>query len=102
LARPLRDATGRALQLAVSENVSRGTWSAGDDAGRLHWESLLTLAWAIDRFERTRGRRQILFAKLERGARRDALGNRHRSPRSSWSSKRLSETLTSLLMGKDR
>ncbi|KAF4251723.1 hypothetical protein CNMCM8980_005592 [Aspergillus fumigatiaffinis] len=100
LARPLRDATGRALQLAVSENVSRGTWSAGDDAGRLHWESLLTLAWAIDRFERTRGRRRILFAKLERGARRDTLGNRHRSPRSSWSSKRLSETLTSLLMGK--
>ncbi|KAG2011046.1 hypothetical protein GB937_007362 [Aspergillus fischeri] len=100
LARPLRDATGRALQLAVSENVSRGTWSAGDDAGRLHWESLLTLAWAIDRFERTRGQRRILFAKLERGARRDTLGNRHRSPRSSWSSKRLSETLTSLLMGK--
>ncbi|KAF4179370.1 hypothetical protein CNMCM8927_000320 [Aspergillus lentulus] len=100
LARPLRDATGRALQLAVSENVSRGNWSAGDDAGRLHWESLLTLAWAIDRFERMKGRRRILFAKLERGARRDTLGNRQRSPRSSWSSKRLSETLTSLLMGK--
>ncbi|RHZ68433.1 hypothetical protein CDV55_106238 [Aspergillus turcosus] len=96
LARPLRDATGRALQLAVSENVSRGTWSAGDDAGRLNWESLLTLAWAIDRFERMRGRRQI-----QRGARRDTLCNRHRSLRSSWSSKRLSETLTSLLMGKD-
>ncbi|KAH1550395.1 hypothetical protein KXW19_006520 [Aspergillus fumigatus] len=101
LARPLRDATGRALQLAVSENVSRGTWSAGDDAGRLHWESLLTLVWAIDRFERTRGRGRILFAKFERGARRDTLGNRHRSPRSSWSSKRLSETLTSL-MDKER
>ncbi|GFF50100.1 isoform U of transcriptional activator hacA [Aspergillus udagawae] len=102
LARPLRDATGRALQLAVSENVSRGTWSAGDDAGRLHWESLLTFAWAIDRFERTRGRRRILLAKFERGARRDTLGDRHRSTRGSWSSKRLSETLTSLLMGKDR
>ncbi|EAW12113.1 transcription factor HAC1 [Aspergillus clavatus NRRL 1] len=101
LARPLRDATGRALQLAVRENASQGTGSAGVDAGGRNWESLLTMAWAIDRFEKSRGQRRILFnVKSERVGRRDGLGKRPRSTRSSGSLNTYSETLTSLLMGK--
>jgi transcriptional activator HAC1 len=60
LARPLRDATGRALQLAVSEQIisPRGTVSATSE-GRSNWMSLLTMAWAIDSItsqSRRRGR----------------------------------------------
>jgi transcriptional activator HAC1 len=49
LARPLRDATGRALQLAVREQIfsPQGTVSATSE-GRSTWMSLLTMAWAID------------------------------------------------------
>jgi transcriptional activator HAC1 len=49
LARPLRDATGKALQLAV-EATLRQTGSLGSDVVETmpSWESLLTMAWAID------------------------------------------------------
>lgn len=60
LARPLRDATGRALQLAVREQMisPRGTVSATSE-GRPSWMSLLTMVWAIDSItsqSRRRGR----------------------------------------------
>ncbi|KAJ5219753.1 hypothetical protein N7468_008957 [Penicillium chermesinum] len=58
LARPLRDATGRALQLAVSEQFSPQTESADAPEGRPRWESLLTMAWAIDSLDRSRRQRQ--------------------------------------------
>jgi transcriptional activator HAC1 len=46
MARPLRDATGKALQLAVSTASLRQT---GTDVVRgASWESLMTMAWAID------------------------------------------------------
>lgn len=46
LARPLRDATGKALQLAVSAASLRPTDSEPVEGAR--WESLMTMAWAID------------------------------------------------------
>ncbi|CEJ61402.1 Putative Transcriptional activator hacA [Penicillium brasilianum] len=60
LARPLRDATGKALQLAVREQMisPRETVSATSE-GRQNWMSLLTMAWAIDSItsqSRRRGR----------------------------------------------
>lgn len=53
LARPLRDATGRALQLAVSESSlpRESRQGAAADAvagGRQSWEFLITMIWAID------------------------------------------------------
>ncbi|KAJ5110706.1 hypothetical protein N7532_001241 [Penicillium argentinense] len=72
LARPLRDATGRALQLAVSEQFSPQTRSADAPEGRPRWESLLTMAWAIERLSRrqrisnhTSGRRRS-YGKMVR------------------------------------
>jgi transcriptional activator HAC1 len=103
LARPLRDATGRALQLAVSENLSRGSVSVADAQGdRWNWELLLTLSWAIDRLENPGRRRRILHG-LRTGqiGRRNNLGKRQRSTRSTWSFNNTGKTLTSLLMGKD-
>jgi transcriptional activator HAC1 len=47
LARPLRDATGKALQLAVSGASLRQTGTDGVVGGP-RWESLMTMAWAID------------------------------------------------------
>ncbi|OJJ45522.1 hypothetical protein ASPZODRAFT_17738 [Penicilliopsis zonata CBS 506.65] len=60
LARPLRDATGGALQLAVSQRFSRDSRPAVDACSedRQNWESLATLAWAIDCLERSRSRRR--------------------------------------------
>lgn len=55
LARPLRDATGRALQLAVSElGLPREHQRAAHDdlVGRQNWEFLLTMIWAIDSTQR--------------------------------------------------
>ncbi|KAH8689821.1 hypothetical protein BGW36DRAFT_329153 [Talaromyces proteolyticus] len=54
LARPLRDATGKALQLAVNAASLRQTGSAVDDVvvGGPTWESLMTMAWAIDSIRR--------------------------------------------------
>lgn len=96
LARPLRDATGRALQLAVSEQFSPQTVSAGAPEGRPRWESLLTLAWAIDSLSQSRQHRRALTKKSDR---RRSYGKVQRSTRSSWSSG-TGETPTSLLMGK--
>ncbi|KAE8306875.1 hypothetical protein BDV41DRAFT_582889 [Aspergillus transmontanensis] len=102
LARPLRDATGRALQLAVSENFSQGSMSVTDtQRSRWSWESLLTLSWAIDRLENPGRRRRILHGlRTSQIDRRNNLGKRQRSIRSTWSSNN-TETLTSPLTGKD-
>ncbi|KAJ5594579.1 uncharacterized protein N7459_000787 [Penicillium hispanicum] len=95
LARPLRDATGRALQLAVSEQFSLQTASADAPEGRLRWESLLTMVWAIDSLSHSKRQRRVSPTKS--GRRRSYAKMVYRSPRSSTST---SETLTSLLMGK--
>jgi transcriptional activator HAC1 len=82
LARPLRDATGRALQLAVSEHFSP-TWSAGAPEARPSWELLLTMAWAIDSLSLSQQ-----GSTLKSGRRR--INGKHRVSRSSRSSRRLS------------
>lgn len=74
LARPLRDATGKALQLAVRENLSRhrNDRRAVDDDVHVgpRWESLITMAWAIDSVRRRpamrRMRKQRYRSSLER------------------------------------
>ncbi|KAJ5885350.1 hypothetical protein N7495_009860 [Penicillium taxi] len=93
LARPLRDATGRALQLAVSEQILSPQTVLADAPGRLRMESLLSMIRAIDSLDPSRrGHRKV--------GRRRIYGKIHRSGvRSSWSSDP-SKTLTSLLMGK--
>jgi transcriptional activator HAC1 len=96
LARPLRDATGRALQLAVSERFSAQTRSVDAPEGRPSWESLLTLAWAIDSLDQSRRRRA--FTMKSKSGRRRSYGRVQRSTRSSWSF--TGETPTSLLAGK--
>lgn len=53
MARPLRDATGRALQLAVRETFSSRR-SADAPEARPSWELLLTMAWALDSLSRTK------------------------------------------------
>ncbi|KAJ5119535.1 hypothetical protein N7448_010204 [Penicillium atrosanguineum] len=95
LARPLRDATGRALQLAVSERFSAQTRSVDAPEGRLSWESLLTLAWAIDRLDQSRRHRTT----KSKSGRRRSYGKVQRSTGGSWSSTP-GETLTSPLSGK--
>jgi transcriptional activator HAC1 len=97
LARPLRDATGRALQLAVSERFSVQTRSVDAPEGRPSWESLLTLAWVIDRLDQSR-RHRITTSKFKSGRRR-IHGKVQRSTGGSWSSTP-GETMTSLLSGK--
>ncbi|KAJ5772012.1 hypothetical protein N7520_002541 [Penicillium odoratum] len=92
LARPLRDATGRALQLAVSEQSFPQTGSADAPEGRPRWESLLTMAWAIDRLSQSQPRPNM------KSGRRRSYGKRiNRSTRSSWSSN-IGETAS--LLGK--
>lgn len=93
LARPLRDATGRALQLAVSEQFSPQTGSADAPEGRPRWESLLTMVWAIDRLNQSQSPRRTVM----KSGRRRSYGKRinQRSTRSSWSSNM--GTLPSLL-----
>lgn len=73
LARPLRDATGKALQLAVREGLSRhrNDRRAVGDGGHVgpRWESLLTMAWAIDSVRRqpvARRMRKQRYRSLER------------------------------------
>ncbi|KAJ5152808.1 Transcriptional activator hacA [Penicillium canariense] len=126
LARPLRDATGRALQLAVSEQIvsPRGTGSVDAAQGRPTWESLLTMAWAIDRIDAQSRRRARAMASpstvlggngigkchsptLSSGRRRSygKMGSspqhHQRSTRSSWGSTTgTGETRSSLLLGK--
>lgn len=127
LARPLRDATGRALQLAVSEQIfsPRGMVSATSE-GRPTWMSLLTMAWAIDSItsqSRRRGRAMgavslsslstvngggigKIQSRASSGRRRSygKMGQSHqhqRSTRSSWSSSAgTGKTMSSVLLGK--
>lgn len=124
LARPLRDATGRALQRAVSEQISspRGMASATSEGGPT-WTSLLTMAWAIDSItSQSRRRGRALGAvsslsslsavkgagigktssRLSSGRRRSygKIGQHQRSTRSSWSSSSTGETMSSMLLGK--
>ncbi|KAJ5930784.1 hypothetical protein N7466_006277 [Penicillium verhagenii] len=61
LARPLRDATGRALQLAVSEQFSPQIRLADAPEGRPRWESLLTMVWAIDRLNQSEQPRRAIM-----------------------------------------
>lgn len=69
MARPLRDATGRALQQAVSETFSSRR-SAGAPEARPSWELLLTMAWALDslsqRHQRNKSGRQRSNGKMHR------------------------------------
>lgn len=124
LARPLRDATGRALQRAVSEQSfsPRGMASATSEGGPT-WTSLLTMAWAIDSItSQSRRRRRALGAvssltslstvkeagigkissRVSSGRRRSygKIGQRQRSTRSSWSSSNTGDTMSSVLLGK--
>lgn len=105
LARPLRDATGRALQLAANENPCRESVSvAGAGAAGWTWEYLLTFAWAIDRLEKPGRRKRILSGlKSAQNGRRNWIGKASRGTWSSRSSTRRpnGKTLTSLLMGKE-
>lgn len=98
LARPLRDATGRALQRAVSESFSLQGWSTDAPEGRPTWVSLLTMMWAIDSLDRSR-QRQTTTTRRKTSGRRRSYGKMTRSTRSSWRS-RSGETSSSLLMGK--
>ena len=86
LARPLRDATGRVLQLAVRERFSDDLRSVIDDPeGRRFVESLLTLAWAIDHLDRTGSRRNSRNSTLKNESRPNHCGK----PRSTRGSRRL-------------
>ena len=98
MARPLRDATGRALQLAVSETFSPQTWSAGASEARPSWESLLTMAWAIDSLSLSKRHQR---ANTMKSGRQRSNGKMHRGTRSFRSSS-ASKALSSLLMGKQR
>lgn len=53
LARPLRDATGKALQLAV-EALPKTVERVEGHETMMRWESLLTMAWAIDSIQSNR------------------------------------------------
>ncbi|CBF87535.1 transcription factor HAC1 [Aspergillus nidulans FGSC A4] len=101
MARPLRDATGRALQLAVRERFSTEDRLVPDVVeGRWSWESLLTLASAINLLEKPERRRRTLrgLDSLKRGRRIDS-GKRYRVIRSSRSSTSPREALTSRRKG---
>ncbi|KAI9844258.1 MAG: hypothetical protein M1837_005668 [Sclerophora amabilis] len=57
LARPLRDATGQALRLMSSGELTRDRGSNGIDgalSGSIRAESLMTMMWAIDSIERSK------------------------------------------------
>lgn len=101
MARPLRDATGRALQLAVRERFFQEERSVTDVVeGRWSWESLLTLASAIDLLEKPERCGRILSGlKSLEGSRRNNSGKRYKVIRSSRSSANPREALTSLLRG---
>ncbi|KAL5335676.1 hypothetical protein BJX70DRAFT_374468 [Aspergillus crustosus] len=86
LARPLRDATGRALQLAMREKFYQEDCSvAGVGRGRWSWESLLTLASAINLLEKPERRTRVLseLKSLQGGRRNNSLGDRYGVTRSS-------------------
>ncbi|KAL2833675.1 hypothetical protein BDW59DRAFT_138054 [Aspergillus cavernicola] len=108
LARPLRDATGRALQQAARERFHQGEClDAGVAEGRWSWESLLTLASALNLLEKPQRRRRALTGlKSLQSDRRNISGKPcrvtrdSRGSRSSWSSTKSRKALTSLMMGK--
>ncbi|KAL2816758.1 hypothetical protein BJX63DRAFT_135425 [Aspergillus granulosus] len=102
MARPLRDATGRALQLAVRERFSQeGSSVAGVLEGQWSWESLLTMASAINLLEKPERRRRMLGGlKSLQSGRRCVSGKPYKVMRSSRSSAKPKETLTSRLLGK--
>lgn len=54
LARPLRDATGKALQLAVEATLRKTDSGVEGLETTPRWESLLTMAWAIDSIQSNR------------------------------------------------
>ncbi|KAL4877913.1 hypothetical protein BJY04DRAFT_197079 [Aspergillus karnatakaensis] len=99
LARPLRDATGRALQLAMREKFYQEDRSvAGVVGGQWSWESLLTLASAINLLESPERRRRMLSSlKSLRSGRRSISGKRYRVARSSRDTTAPRQALTSLL-----
>ncbi|KAJ9197110.1 transcriptional regulator family: bZIP [Paecilomyces variotii] len=101
LARPLRDATGKTLQLAVRERFAGQAWSpVGDRSGRPDWELLLTMAFAIDCIGKS-SKFKRRSRDIERAKRSGHSGyeDYHGSTRSSWGLNG-GQTLTSLLMGK--
>ncbi|EZF75578.1 hypothetical protein H105_02773 [Trichophyton soudanense CBS 452.61] len=69
LARPLRDATSRELQLVLSESAMLGSSRSGQSIvqleSRQRWESLVTILFAIDRAEKTEA--ALLSASSSRG-----------------------------------
>lgn len=110
LARPLRDATSRALQLAASESLTGGSSSRADRPGHQDWELLLTMIWAIDSIERSsrqrtkwsspkRGRSISLFTRRV-GRNKKTNDNHHGSLRRSRSSVKGSGTRLSIFLGK--
>ncbi|PGH23016.1 hypothetical protein AJ80_02931 [Polytolypa hystricis UAMH7299] len=65
LARPLRDATSRALQLAASDLLPSGRLSSGPPGSRgpQDWELLLTTIWAIDCIEKSAHKQKMSAIK---------------------------------------
>lgn len=102
LARPLRDATGRALQLAAEETFSANSRSVTDGLGvGRNWELLLHMAWAIDHLERP-GHRKRTGMRSTYEARRKIHVKSYRSIRGSRRLNGSSEVVKSRFMGKNR
>ncbi|EGE05124.1 bZIP transcription factor HacA [Trichophyton equinum CBS 127.97] len=68
LARPLRDATSRELQLVLSESAMLGSSRSGQSIvqleSRQRWESLVTILFAIDRAGKTGAASSLLSSSL--------------------------------------
>ena len=111
LARPLRDATSRALQLAASKSFTGGS-SSSADGHQVHqdWELLLTMIWAIDCIERSKRRRSKWSGTKQRRSNlpnrrvgrhnKKTNDNHHGSLRRSRSSPKSSGTRLSRFLGK--
>ncbi|KAK2760030.1 hypothetical protein FQN54_002766 [Arachnomyces sp. PD_36] len=111
LARPLRDATSRALQLAASESFT-GRSSSRAESRIVHqdWELLLTMIWAIDSIERSsrhrtgrsgpKRRRSISLFTGRVGRDKKTNDNHYGSMRRSRSSAKGSGTRLSMFLGK--
>ncbi|EEQ29954.1 bZIP transcription factor HacA [Microsporum canis CBS 113480] len=95
LARPLRDATSRELQLVLSESAMLGSSRSGQSIAqsRRRWESLVTILFSIDRARKTttssRGRysgrslrdrpRKVIGVSKQSPAKRGSLSRSRRS-----------------------
>lgn len=102
LARPLRDATGKTLQLAVRERFAGQAWSRVSDlSGRQDWELLLTMAFAIDCIGKSKKFKRLSrhIDRAKRSGNTTGYEDYHGSNRSSWSLNG-GQTFSSLLMGK--